>query len=100
MKALKIRATTRQETGMGQVFRAVAALAMLASGFAFADGDGKTHLLWLGQSCFEITTPNGKVIVIDPWLKENPKTPAEYKDLAKLGKVDLILVTHPHGDHF
>src|SRR4030095_7762783 len=26
----------------------------------------------------------------DPWLKGNPKTPADYKDLAKLGKVDLI----------
>jgi L-ascorbate metabolism protein UlaG (beta-lactamase superfamily) len=39
------------------------------------------------------------VIVIDPWLKPNPRTPAEYKDLSKLGKVDLILVTHGHGDH-
>src|SRR5579862_923052 len=85
---------------MGHIFRALAALALLASGLAFADGDGKTHLLWLGQSCFRITTPTGKVIVIDPWLKANPKTPAEYKDLSKLGKVDLILVTHAHGDHF
>ncbi len=33
------------------------------------------------------------------WLKANPLTPAEYKDLSKLGKVDLILVTHAHGDH-
>ena len=51
---------------MGHVLRAIAALAMLASGLAFADGDGKTHLLWLAQSCFRITTPTGKVIVIDP----------------------------------
>ena len=29
----------------------------------------------------------------------NPLTPAEYKDLEKLGKVDLILVTHGHFDH-
>ena len=35
----------------------------------------------------------------DPFLSGNPKTPAEYKDLAKLGKVDLVLVTHGHGDH-
>src|SRR4030095_3711569 len=34
-----------------------------------------------------------------PWLKGNPNTPADYKDLAKLGKVDLILITHGHGDH-
>ncbi|MGZ5040423.1 MAG: metal-dependent hydrolase [Usitatibacter sp.] len=67
---------------------------------ALAQGSGRMELLWLGQSCFRITTPTGKVIVVDPWLKANPKTPAEYKDLDKLGKVDLILVTHAHGDHF
>lgn len=60
---------------------------------------GKAELLWLGQSAFRLTTPSGKVIVTDPWLRTNPKTPAEYKDLSKLGKVDLILVTHGHGDH-
>ncbi len=59
----------------------------------------KAELLWLGQSTFRLTTPSGKVIVTDPWLRPNPKTPAEYKDLGKLGKVDLILVTHGHGDH-
>lgn len=61
---------------------------------------GKTEVLWLGQATTRITTPGGKVIVIDPWLKTNPKTPANFKDLAALGKVDLILVTHAHFDHF
>jgi L-ascorbate metabolism protein UlaG (beta-lactamase superfamily) len=61
---------------------------------------GKTEVLWLGQSTTRITTPSGKVIVIDPWLKTNPKTPAHWKDLAALGHVDLILVTHAHFDHF
>jgi L-ascorbate metabolism protein UlaG (beta-lactamase superfamily) len=61
---------------------------------------GKIEVLWLGQATFRITTLTGKVIVIDPWLQKNPKTPAEYKNLAALGKVDLILVTHGHGDHF
>ncbi len=56
-------------------------------------------MLWLGQATFKITTPGGKVIVIDPFVTGNPKTPADLKDLAKLGKVDLILVTHGHGDH-
>jgi L-ascorbate metabolism protein UlaG (beta-lactamase superfamily) len=54
---------------------------------------------WLGQAAFKITSPGGKVIVIDPFITRNPKTPAEWKDLKKLGKVDLILVTHGHGDH-
>ena len=56
-------------------------------------------LQWYGQAAFKITTPGGKVIVIDPFITKNPKTPAELKDLGKLGKVDLILVTHGHGDH-
>ena len=60
----------------------------------------KTKVQWLGQATFKITSPGGRVIVIDPFLRRNPKTPAAYKDLKKLGKVDLILVTHGHGDHF
>ena len=32
-------------------------------------------------------------------LTQNPKTPPPYKSLDALGKVDLILVTHAHGDH-
>jgi L-ascorbate metabolism protein UlaG (beta-lactamase superfamily) len=61
---------------------------------------GKTEVLWLGQASTRITTPGGKVIVIDPWLTSNPKTPAAFKQLGALGKVDLILVTHAHFDHF
>ena len=60
---------------------------------------GKTEVLWLGQAAFKITTLGGKVIVIDPFLIRNPKTPAEYKDLKGLGKVDVVLVTHGHWDH-
>ena len=57
------------------------------------------ELLWLGQSAFRLTTPSGKVVVLDPWLRTNPATPSAYKDLHALGKVDLILVTHGHFDH-
>lgn len=60
---------------------------------------GKTELLWLGQAAFRLTTPGGKVIMIDPWLRLNPSTPAAYKNLESLGKVDLVLVTHGHFDH-
>jgi L-ascorbate metabolism protein UlaG (beta-lactamase superfamily) len=60
---------------------------------------GKAELLWLGQAAFKLTTPTGKVIMIDPWLRANPLTPPEYKNLDKFSKVDLILVTHGHGDH-
>jgi L-ascorbate metabolism protein UlaG (beta-lactamase superfamily) len=47
----------------------------------------------------KITSSTGKVIVIDPFLTNNPKTPQQYKNLDALGKIDLILVTHAHGDH-
>jgi L-ascorbate metabolism protein UlaG (beta-lactamase superfamily) len=59
----------------------------------------KVVLRWFGQSAFAITSVEGKVILIDPYLTQNPKTPAKYKDLAALGHVDLILVTHGHADH-
>ena len=80
------------------MLRTLFALALAAlTGTALAQG--KTEVLWLGQAAFRITTPGGKVIVIDPWLKTNPKTPAGFKNLAGLGKVDLVLVTHGHPDH-
>ena len=56
-------------------------------------------LQWYGHAAMKITTDNGKVIVIDPFITKNPKTPEALKDLNKLGKVDLILLTHGHGDH-
>src|SRR3972149_3430082 len=65
---------------------------------AFTQG-AKVEILWLGQAATKITTPTGKVIVIDPFLTQNPKTPAAYKNLDALGKVDVILATHGHGDH-
>src|SRR3989475_13282100 len=59
----------------------------------------KVEVHWLGQSATKLTTLTGKVIVIDPFLTGNPKTPPQYKNLDALGKVDVILVTHGHGDH-
>src|SRR5207302_2382666 len=59
----------------------------------------KVEVHWLGQATTKLTTLTGKVIVIDPFLTGNPKTPPQYKNLDALGKVDVILVTHGHGDH-
>ena len=83
--------------------RAVVAVLVLALavalGTAGAQQQGKIELLWLGQSAVRITSVSGKVIVIDPFLMNNPKTPAQYKNLDALGKIDLLLVTHAHPDH-
>jgi L-ascorbate metabolism protein UlaG (beta-lactamase superfamily) len=59
----------------------------------------KIEVHWLGQATTKITTLTGKVIVIDPFMVNNPKTPVAYKNLDAIGKVDVILVTHGHGDH-
>jgi L-ascorbate metabolism protein UlaG (beta-lactamase superfamily) len=61
---------------------------------------GKVEVVWLGQSAFKITSPGGKVIVTDPWLRQNPLTPPEYKQLDKFGRIDVLLVSHGHADHF
>lgn len=58
----------------------------------------KTKVTWYGHAAFRIDTPNGKVILIDPWIT-NPSNPNGKDDLAKLDHVDLILVTHGHFDH-
>ena len=86
----------------GAVARLLATLLLLMAGAApaLAAEQGKIDLLWLGQSAFKLTTVDGHVIVLDPYLILNPKTPAKYKQLDALGKVDLILVTHAHIDHF
>jgi len=57
------------------------------------------EMQWYGQSAVRILSPGGKVILIDPFITQNPVTPATLKDLDALGKVDLILLTHGHGDH-
>ena len=61
---------------------------------------GTTKVTWLGQSAFKIVSPGGKIIVTDPWLKTNPQTPAPYNQLDGFGKIDVLLVSHAHFDHF
>lgn len=51
---------------------------------------------WLGHSTFRIDTPGGKVILIDPWVANNPACPDSEKEFDRM---DLMLCTHGHYDH-
>jgi L-ascorbate metabolism protein UlaG (beta-lactamase superfamily) len=61
----------------------------------------ETKLKWFGHAAFSITTPNGKVLLIDPWISNpvNPDVKAGKDPLAAITKVDYILLTHGHRDH-
>ena len=76
-------------------------IALLALGaFALTTGMApakRTMLHWYGQAAFKIETPSGGVILIDPWLTV-PTNP-DKDSIAKLGRVDYILITHGHQDH-
>lgn len=79
-----------------------AAVLVLAAGCAGVPtpsaGPG-AEVTWLGQAAFRIVSPGGKVIVTDPWLRTNPLTPPEFKQLDRFGRIDALLVTHGHFDH-
>src|SRR3989440_4496170 len=61
----------------------------------------ETKVKWFGHAAFSITTPKGKVLLIDPWLKNpsNPEVKNGKDPLASVSKVDYILITHGHRDH-
>jgi len=55
-----------------------------------------TNIRFLGIAAFEITNSQGQVILIDPYLDENPASPLKVRDLQR---VDLVLATHLALDH-
>lgn len=59
---------------------------------------GQTELIWYGHAAFKITTPQGHVLLIDPWLT-NPLNLDGKADVEKIQQADLILVSHGHFDH-
>ena len=81
-------------------FKWLVAVGMVLSSLGAQAQTPQVKVQWLGQSAFKITSAEGKVLITDPWLKANPLTPVEFKTLENLGKVDVLLVTHGHLDHF
>lgn len=90
----------KMERDMKKSFiRIAAALLLLTLGGTAWSAD--TTLTWHGHAAFEIVTPKGKVLMIDPWLKNpmNPNAKNGKDPLAAITKVDYILITHGHFDH-
>ena len=56
----------------------------------------KLSFTWYGHATFLMRTPGGKRLLFDPWITGNPVAPESAKNI---GAVDLMLVTHGHGDH-
>lgn len=55
-----------------------------------------TRITWLGHATVLVQTPGGTNILIDPYIKQNPKYP---KNFVLPEKIQFILLTHGHGDH-
>jgi L-ascorbate metabolism protein UlaG (beta-lactamase superfamily) len=51
---------------------------------------------YLGHATVRCDLPGGEVMVIDPWLADNPACPEACKSLERL---DAMLITHAHFDH-
>ncbi len=58
---------------MNQIIISIAGLLLLFTNEVFA---AEIEVLWLGHATTRITSVEGKVILIDPFLTKNPKTPA------------------------
>ncbi|NPA80852.1 MAG: MBL fold metallo-hydrolase, partial [Thermotogae bacterium] len=52
-------------------------------------------ITWLGHAAFKIE--GSKVVLIDPWITENPSSP--YKSPDEIERADVVIITHSHGDH-
>lgn len=58
--------------------------------------EGAPYLRFFGVAAYELVTGQGKHILIDPFLDENPANPVKSADLEQ---VDLIVVSHAAHTH-
>ena len=80
--------------GLAAAFAAAGA----QTGKGAAGARKEISITWLGHAAFEVVSPGGTRLLIDPFLTHNPSTPQEFKDLKRY-KAAAILVSHSHSDH-
>lgn len=61
---------------------------------------GKIGVEWLGHGSFLFVSARGLRILFDPWISTSPVCPGKYKQPGSFEKIDYILWTHGHVDHF
>jgi L-ascorbate metabolism protein UlaG (beta-lactamase superfamily) len=54
------------------------------------------ELTWLGHNTFKLVTRGARTVLLDPWVEGNPACPKEHKTF---DKIDVMSITHGHGDH-
>jgi L-ascorbate metabolism protein UlaG (beta-lactamase superfamily) len=54
------------------------------------------RLTFLGQMTFRLDTRGGTTVLLDPWVEGNPVCPPENKSFEK---IDIMAISHGHGDH-
>ncbi len=57
--------------------------------------DNGISLTWLGHATFKMEY-EGKVVLVDPWVANNPSCPEQLKTFER---IDIMLITHGHFDH-
>ncbi len=58
--------------------------------------DRNLEIKYLGHSTFMLTTPAGRKLALDPWIRTNPRCPEGDK---RLDGLDTMLISHGHFDH-
>ncbi len=78
------------------VFRSIS-IAALAAALTWGPMAKAAEMTFYGNQFFRLVSDDGKVILINPWIKGNKDVPFDI-DFFKKGEVDLILATSGHGD--
>ena len=101
--ALAFRGARRRTLGIGLLAASLAAILWVRRPL----GDGRLHLtaLDVGQGdALVVRSPSGRTAVVDAgpatrWFDAGERVVAPYLWALGVRRIDLLVLTHPHGDH-